>query len=88
MKRTTKTPIRRGLAPSATKLEQKHADGYYTVQEIAKRFELPASTVYTWVQDRKLQAVGGKPAAKKAGANLWILLAAVENKTKEEVAIV
>ncbi len=70
----------RGLAPRAGKVKEMQLDGYGTPGAVAKQFEISNQTVYAWVRDGRLEPIGGKPAAKKVGANVWVLFASVERR--------
>jgi transposase-like protein len=69
---------RRGLKPKDRTRKAQHRDGYGTPAEVAQKHDISGATVYAWVRDGKLEPIGGKPAAKKIGANLWVLFASVE----------
>lgn len=74
---TTKKKKRRGLAPSAARVKEQERDGYVTPAAAADRYSISNQTVYAWIREKRLEPIGGKPAAKKVGANVWVLLASV-----------
>jgi len=74
---TTTKKKRRGLAPSAAKVKEQLRDGYATPAAAAALYGISNQTIYAWIRDERLEPVGGKPASRKVGANVWVLLASV-----------
>jgi hypothetical protein len=75
----------RGTAPRPAKIARMTRDGYATVQALAERYEVSVGLMHkitrAWRPGKGTKGgmfLDGKLAAFKEGANVWILVAAIE----------
>lgn len=73
-KRRARSSNPRGLAPPADTRASMAALGYYVAAELAKKYDVAASTIYDWIARSKIRAGDvGMPLTIKRDGNLWIL---------------